>query len=277
VPGGPPAPHGRAYRDFLASRPAEAETAAIEGLLAATRETGCRTHIVHLSAAAALPAIARARQAGLPVTVETCPHYLTLTAAQVPDGATPFKCCPPIRDQANQDRLWDGLADGIIDCVVSDHSPCPAAAKRLDTGEFGAAWGGISSLQLGLPAVWTAAAARGVPLGDVARWMAQAPAALIGRPDRGAIRAGAQADFCVLDPAAEFVVDPARLRHRHQLTPYAGQTLRGVVRQTWLRGEVISPDSVTGRPLARLAPAGPARHPVREGAAGRSEQEGQHG
>jgi allantoinase len=254
-----PPPHGRGYRGFLASRPPAAETVAVRELLAATRLTGCRTHIVHLSAAAALPEIARARQDGLPVTVETCPHYLTLAAGQVPDGATQFKCCPPIRDQANQDQLWQALSDGVIDCVVSDHSPCPAEAKHLDTGDFGDAWGGIASLQVGLPATWTAAAARGMSLTDVARWMARAPAALIGLPDRGEIRPGRQADFCVFAPEAEFTVDPARLRHRHKVSPYAGMTLRGVVRQTWLRGQLVEPDSATGR-LVR-----------------RPDQEGQHG
>ena len=246
-----PAPHGRAYRDFLASRPPAAEILAVQTLLAATRLTGCRTHIVHLSAAAALPAIMRAKQDGLPVTVETCPHYLALTAEQVPDGSTQFKCCPPIRDQANQDLLWQALADQVIDCVVSDHSPCVIEAKRLDTGDFGDAWGGIASLQLGLPVMWTAAAARGLSLTDVAGWMAHAPAHLIGLPDRGEIRPGRRADFCVLAPDEEFVVDPARLRHRHPLSPYAGQKLRGVVRQTWLRGELVRPGSAAGRLVRR--------------------------
>jgi allantoinase len=252
----PPA-HGRGYPGFLASRPPAAETVAVRGLLAATQETGCRTHIVHLSAAAALPEIGRARQEGLPVTVETCPHYLTLAAGEVPDGATQFKCCPPIRDAANRGQLWQALADGLIDCVVSDHSPCPPADKHLDTGDFGDAWGGIASLQIGLPAVWTAAAARGLALTDVARWMAQAPAALIGLADRGEIRPGRQADFCVLAPEEEFVVDPARLRHRHQVSPYAGQKLRGVVRQTWLRGVPVGPRRAVAGRLVRRDPAGP--------------------
>jgi allantoinase len=236
----PPA-GGPSYQGFLASRPPGAEVAAVTGLLAATAQTGCRTHIVHLSAAAALPAIAVARQEGLPVTVETCPHYLALAAEQVPDGATQFKCCPPVRDAANREQLWQALADGLIDCVVSDHSPCPVADKRLDTGDFGAAWGGIASLQLSLPVTWTAAAARGRPLAEVARWMAAAPAALTGLADRGEIRPGAQADFCVFAPDEEFTVEEAALRQRHPLTPYAGMTLRGVVRQTWLRGVPAGP------------------------------------
>jgi len=218
--------------------------AAVPGLLDATRRTGCRTHIVHLSAADALPVIARARREGLPVTVETCPHYLALAAEEVPDGATQYKCCPPVRGAANREQLWLALESGLIDCVVSDHSPCPVADKRLDTGDFGAAWGGIASLQLSLPVTWTA---------EVARWMAAVPASLTGLLDRGEIRPGAQADFCVLAPDEEFTVDPAALRQRHPLTPYAGMTLRGVVRQTWLRGALAGPGA--GR-LAR---------PLREG------------
>jgi allantoinase len=250
-----PAAHGPSYHRFLASRPPGAEVAAVRGLLAATRRTGCRTHIVHLSAAAALPDITRARQDGLPVTVETCPHYLALAAEQVPDGATQFKCCPPVRGAANREQLWQALETGLIDCVVSDHSPCPVADKRLDTGDFGAAWGGIASLELSLPVTWTAAAARGRSLVEVARWMAAAPARLAGLRDRGEIRPGAQADFCVLAPDEEFTVDPARLRQRHPLTPYAGRTLRGVVRQTWLRGEPAR------RGAGRLVtPAGEEQH-----------------
>jgi allantoinase len=256
VIGAAPPASGRDYQAFLASRPPQAEVLAVQGLLAATGRTGCRTHIVHLSAAAALPAIAHARSEGLPVTVETCPHYLALAAEEIPGGATAFKCCPPIRGADNRELLWQALADGLIDCVVSDHSPCPPAAKRLDSGDFGAAWGGIASLQLSLPVTWTAAAARGVPLADVARWMAQAPARLTGLRDRGEIRPGGQADFCVLAPDEEFTVDPARLRQRHPLTPYAGTRLRGVVRQTWLRGEPVRPGVTAGR-LARRLPEVP--------------------
>ena len=231
-----PAARGRRYADFLASRPPEAERRAITALLALTRQTGCRTHIVHLASGAALPVVRAAKAAGLPVSAETCPHYLTLRAEDVPDGATQFKCCPPIRDDANREALWAGLLDGTIDCVVSDHSPCPAAAKRMDTGDFGDAWGGIASVQLGLPAVWTEAARRGIGLDRVAGWMAAAPAALTGLADRGAIRPGLRADLCCFAPGQEFVVDAAALRHRNPVTPYAGRTLTGVVRQTWLAG-----------------------------------------
>jgi len=155
----------------------------------------------------------------------------------VPDGATEFKCCPPIRDAANRDALWAGLAEGLIGAVVSDHSPCPPALKRREAGDFGAAWGGISSLQLGLPAVWTGARRRGRGLTDVVRWMATRPATLAGLPGKGAIAPGRDADLVAFDDTAEFTVDPAALHHRHPLTPYAGRTLTGVVRRTWLRGQ----------------------------------------
>ena len=237
VIGAAPAAGGRRYADFLASRPPEAEQRAVMMLLEQTRRTGCRTHIVHLASATALPAVRAAQAAGLPVTAETCPHYLTLRAEDIPDGATEFKCCPPIRDGANREALWAGLLDGTIGCIVSDHSPCPVAAKRLDSGDFGAAWGGIASLQLGLPAVWTEAARRGIGLDRVAAWMAAGPAALTGLGDRGTISPGRRADLCVFAPDEAFVVDPAALRHRHPVTPYAGRTLRGVVRQTWLAGQ----------------------------------------
>ena len=243
-----PAARGRRYADFLASRPPEAERRAITALLALTRQTGCRTHIVHLASGAALPVVRAAKAARLPVSAETCPHYLTLRAEDVPDGATQFKCCPPIRDDANREALWAGLLDGTIDCVVSDHSPCPAAAKRMDTGDFGDAWGGIASVQLGLPAVWTEAARRGIGLDRVAGWMATAPAALTGLADRGAIRPGLRADLCCFAPGQEFVVDAAALRHRNPVTPYAGRTLTGVVRQTWLAGRRAG----TGPPAGQL-------------------------
>jgi allantoinase len=242
-----PLPRGRRYADFMASRPPEAEQRAIAALLKTARRTGCRTHIVHLASAAALPAVRAAQAGGLPVTAETCPHYLTLRAEEVPDGATQFKCCPPIRDDANRDALWAGLLDGTISCVVSDHSPCTVAAKRLDTGDFGDAWGGIASVQLGLPAVWTEAARRGAGLDRVAAWMAAAPAALTGLADRGSISPGLRADFSVFAPDEPFVVDPAALRHRNPVSPYAGRTLRGVVRQTWLAGKPAGADQRAGQ------------------------------
>ena len=172
-------------------------------------------------------------------------------AEDVPDGGTQFKCCPPIRDDANRDALWAGLADGTIDCVVSDHSPCTVAAKRLDTGDFGEAWGGIASVQLGLPVMWTQARSRGVGLAELMRWMAEAPAALAGLAGRGSIAAGNRADLCVFAPEETFVVDPARLRHRNPISPYAGRTLVGVVEQTWLAGVPISDDDRRGQLVRR--------------------------
>jgi len=231
-----PAAAGRAYPGFLASRPAAAEDTAIAGLLAAAGRHGARVHILHLASASALPLIAAARAGGAGVSAETCPHYLSFCAEQVPDGATEFKCCPPIRDAANRDGLWAGLAGGLIGTVVSDHSPCPPALKRRESGDFGTAWGGIASLQLGLPAVWTQARRRGHGLTDVVRWMAAGPAALAGLAGKGAIAPGHDADLVAFDDAAAFTVDPARLEHRHPVTPYAGRALTGVVRRTWLRG-----------------------------------------
>jgi allantoinase len=252
-----PAPPSDRYADFVASRPPAAETRAVAVALEAARATGARVHILHLSAAAALPLIAAARADGVRVTVETCPHYLALSAEAVPDGGTQFKCCPPIRDEANRDALWAALADGGIDCVVSDHSPCVPALKRFDTGDFAAAWGGIASVQLGLPVVWTAARRRGHTLADVARWMAARPAEIAGLPAKGRIAPGADADLIAVDPDAEFTVDPALLWHRHPVTPYAGQRLTGVVRAAWLGGRPVTPDGPpTGRLLTRNGAAG---------------------
>jgi allantoinase len=225
---------GPRYADFVASRPAVAEDSAIALLLRRARETGARVHVVHLSSASALPLLAEARASGVRVTVETCPHYLALTAEEVPDGDTRFKCCPPVRGAANRDALWQGLADGVIDMVVSDHSPCTPELKRLESGDFGAAWGGIASLQIGLPVVWTEARRRGHTLAEVVTWMAARPAALVGLPRKGRIAPGADADLAVVAPEAEFTVGP--LHHRNPLTPYTGRRLHGVVRQTWLRG-----------------------------------------
>jgi allantoinase len=244
-------PAGPGYPEFLASRPAAAEVSAIEAVLDASRRTGARVHILHLSAAVALPLLAAARAQGVPVTVETCPHYLTLDAADVPPGATEFKCCPPVRDAANAEGLWQGLRDGVIDAIVSDHSPSPLEEKG---GGFGTAWGGISSLQLGLPVIWTAARARAIPLADVVRWMAAGPARLAGLTDRGALIPGARADLVVFAPEEEFTVVSAELQHRHPITPYAGRRLHGVVRQVWLRGEPIG-DRPAGRLLRRGAAA----------------------
>ncbi|MFJ2011183.1 allantoinase AllB [Streptomyces globisporus] len=240
---------GRKYADFLASRPRDAENTAIENLIAQARRLGARVHVLHLSSSDALPLIAAAKREGVRITVESCPHFLTLTAEEVPDGATEFKCCPPIREAANQDILWAGLADGTIDCIVSDHSPSTADLK---TPDFATAWGGISSLQLGLPAIWTEARRRGHSLDDVARWMSTAPAELAGLTRKGAIEAGRDADLAILAREATFTVDPARLEHRNRVTAYAGKTLHGVVTSTWLRGQRIADQGVIGEPTGRL-------------------------
>jgi allantoinase len=251
---GAPAAGGPSYDRYLDSRPAAAEDRAIATVLDAARRTGARVHVVHLSSASALPAIAAAKADGVPVTVETCPHYLVLRAEDVADGATPFKCCPPVRGAANREALWAGLADGTIDLVVSDHSPCTPDLKHLDTGDFGTAWGGIASLQLGLPLVWTEARRRGHGLADVVRWMSEVPAALVGLRTKGGIRPGAAGDLVAFDPDAGLLVDPARLQHRNPVTPYAGARLTGVVRTTWLAGAAIDadrPHPPAGRLLAR--------------------------
>lgn len=240
---------GPKYADFLASRPQDAENTAIQNLIDQAKRLNARVHVLHLSSASALPLIAAAKAEGVRITVESCPHFLTLTAEEVPDGATEFKCCPPIRESANQDVLWDALADGTIDCIVSDHSPSTADLK---TGDFATAWGGISSLQLGLPAIWTEAKKRGHALEDVVRWMSAAPAALAGLASKGAIEAGRDADFAVLAPEETFTVDPAGLHHRNQVTAYAGKTLHGVVKSTWLRGTQIADHGTPSEPTGRL-------------------------
>jgi allantoinase len=242
---------GRRYQDFLASRPRKAENRAITALIELARRTGARVHVLHLSSAQALPLIADAKREGLRITAETCPHYLSFHAEAIPDGATEFKCCPPIREEANRDALWQGLADGIIDCVVSDHSPCTADLKRLDTGDFGHAWGGIASLQLGLPAIWTEARKRGHDLTDVVRWMAQRPAELAGLSTKGQIKVGMDADLCVFAPEQDFTVDVRQLAHRNPVTPYHGRELAGVVRTTWLRGRRVTGQDPHGQLLSR--------------------------
>ena len=201
----------------------QAEDVAIARLLDLAAKHGARVHVLHLSSAGSLPRLAEARAAGVRVSVETCPHYLTLSAEEVPDGHTEFKCCPPIRDAANREALWDALTTGPIDCVVTDHSPSTADLKRLDTGDFGEAWGGVASLQLGLPLMWTAARERGVALETSWAGCRPAPAALAGLSSKGAIAVGRDADLVVFAPDESFVVDPDRLHHRHPVTPYAGR------------------------------------------------------
>jgi allantoinase len=247
--GSAPPCSGRRYADFLASRPRAAEDRAVSRVVGLARTTGCRVHVLHVSSSDVLPALAAARAEGVPVTAETCPHYLTFAAEEVPDGATEYKCCPPIREAENRERLWAGLRDGILDLVVSDHSPATVDLKCLDTGDFGAAWGGVASLQLALPAVWTGARRRGFTLSDVVRWMCEGPADQTGLRAKGRLRVGADADLCVLAPDEEVAVDARRLHHRNPVTPYDGRRLTGAVRATWLRGVRVDLD---GTPRGRL-------------------------
>jgi allantoinase len=229
----------RRYRTWLESRPDASEQAAIEMLVGLAVEYRARIHIVHLASAVALPDIRAARTAGVRLSVETCPHYLTFAAEDIGDGATAFKCAPPIRSRMNRERLWEALTAGDIDFVATDHSPAPPALKHLDDGDFLSAWGGVASLQLGLSVVWTGAAERGVPLERLAGWMAAGPAALARLGTKGAIAVGRDADLVVWDPDAEWIVDARTLHHRHPVTPYDRRRVRGRVLTTILRGGTV--------------------------------------
>ncbi|CAN5663909.1 allantoinase AllB [soil metagenome] len=253
LPGADP----RSYRTYLASRPRAAENEAITLLIRLCREFGTRVHVVHLASADALPLLRSACAEGLPITVETCPHYLHFAAEAIPEGATALKCAPPIRERENREHLWNALREGLIDMIVSDHSPCPPAMKALDTGSFMQAWGGIASLQLGLSVIWAGARTRDYTFQHLAEWMSRAPARLAGLEGcKGAIAPGYDADMVVWDPEAEYSVEPGMLHHRHKLSPYLGQLLPGVVRATYLRGEKVYergrfPSGPTGRVLLR--------------------------
>lgn len=230
----------RSYQTFLASRPREAENQAVALMIRLCRETGCRIHIVHHSSADALAILRDAKNYGLPITAETCPHYLHFAAEDIPDGATEFKCCPPIRERENREHLWHALKDGTLDFVVSDHSPCPAEMKLREQGDFMNAWGGISSLQLRLPIMWTDANARGYKIEDLTKWLCREPARQVGLDNlKGAIKDGYDADIIIWDPDREFKVEPAMLHHRHKLSPYGGEVLRGVVEKTFVRGRMV--------------------------------------
>ena len=230
----------RAYSTYLSTRPSAWEDAAIAMLIRLSRETGCAVHVVHLSSADSLPQIRAAKAEGLRLTVETCAHYLCLRAEDVPDGDTNFKCAPPIRDDHNRTLLWQGLADGTIDFVVTDHSPCTPELKARGQGDFNEAWGGIASLQLGLPSVWTEACARGHGLGQVVDWMSRRPAVFAGLGHKkGRIAPGYDADLFAWTPEQPFDVTPELLQFRHKQSPYLGRQLRGVIRRTWLRGTIV--------------------------------------
>ena len=230
----------RHYDTFLRSRPRESENDAIALMIRLCRETGCRVHIVHHSSSDALPMLRAARSEGLPLTVETCPHYLTFAAEEIGDGATHFKCCPPVRERENREKLWEAIADGTIDMVVSDHSPCTPALKLQETGDFLDAWGGIAALQFGLPVMWTNLKARGFGIADLTRLMSAAPAKLVGLDNRkGKLASGHDADIVIWNPEKEFTVVPGIIQHRHKLTPYSGMELLGVVEATYVCGRKV--------------------------------------
>jgi allantoinase len=249
-----------AYATYLASRPAQFEEDAIRTVIGLCRETGCAVHIVHLAAASALPLIAEAKREGLPISVETCPHYLVFTAEEVPDGATEYKCAPPIREKANREALWEGLSSGVIDFVACDHSPCTPNLKLKEEGDFIAAWGGIAGVQFSLSVVWTTARARGFSLERVVDLVCARTARFAGLADRkGAIAPGRDADLVVWDPEATFTVEPAIVQNRHTLTPYNGLALVGRTEAAYVRGhQVYERGSFLGGPQGRLL----ARTPI---------------
>lgn len=242
---------GARYTDFLATRPREAEEVAIQAVIDAVRATGTRGHILHLSNANALDQIAEAKAEGLPLTVETCPHYLTLLSEDIGDGLTAFKCCPPIREDENRARLWQGLQEGTIDIIVSDHSPSTLELKEQGDGDFATAWGGISSLQLGLSVIWTEAQQRGIDLKQVVSWMATRPAEIARVPGKGQLITDNDADLVVFDPQASWTVDAGNLHHRNPITPYHDRELAGQVVSTWLRGEEVDFGTPRGQFLRR--------------------------
>jgi len=234
-------PGGVNYADFVASRPDTSEALAIDTIIGAVRETGGRAHILHLSSASALPAIRAAKAEGLAITVETCPHYLTFAAEQIPDGATAFKCCPPVRGGANRELLWEALLDGTIDIVASDHSPATAQLKVGADGDFARAWGGISGLQVSLAAIATGALKRGIPLETAVGWMTAKTSAFVGLSDRGAIEVGRRGDLAAFAPEREWQVDAEDLLHRNRVSAFDGSSLTGITTRTWLAAEQVFP------------------------------------
>lgn len=243
----------RSYATYLASRPDRAELDAIQLMIRLCRKYRFRLHIVHLATAQALDVLHTARAEGLPITVESCPHYLHFASEEIADGATLFKCAPPIRNRANRELLWQGLREGIIDMIVTDHSPCPPEMKRMEEGRFDLAWGGIASLSVALPVIWSECHSRGLALDDLIRWMSSAPAGLAGIGDQaGALLPGRSANFVVFDPNATFEIELDKLHYRHTVSPYLGETLHGVVHATYLRGKAVFQNgSVTGASQGR--------------------------
>ncbi|MBD2766023.1 allantoinase AllB [Kocuria sp. cx-455] len=246
-----PQPNGDMYEHFLKSRPRGAENIAIAEVIERTRWTEARSHILHLSSSDALPMIASAKRDGLDITVETCPHYLTLLSEEIPNGATAFKCCPPVREVSNREKLWEGLLDGTIDFIVSDHSPSTLDLKDLGNGDFGVAWGGVSSLQLGLSLIWTEARRRGVGLPKVLEWMSSRPAERVGLRSKGRLSLGYDADMAVFAQDESFVVDAKALNHKNPITPYQGKVLSGKVRRTFVGGKEVDYQKPSGRLLNR--------------------------
>ena len=246
-----PTAEGDHYDKFLASRPRGAENVAIAEVIERARWTGARAHVLHLSSSDALPMIASAKRDGVRITAEACPHYLTLISEEIPNGATAYKCCPPIREAGNRELLWEGLLDGTIDCIVSDHSPSTLDLKDLENGDFAVAWGGVSSLQLGLSLIWTEARRRGITLDKVIDWMSTRPAALAGLNSKGKLALGYDADLSIFAPDESYVVDPAKLHHKNPITAYAQKPLSGVVRKTYLRGQQIDSQTPAGQLLRR--------------------------
>lgn len=250
-----PIPHlplaTRHYQEYLSSRPKKWEDDAIALMIHLCEEFNCRTHIVHLSYADSIEQIVKAKQKGLPLTVETCQHYLYFNAENIPDGRTEFKCAPPIREKANNEKLWQALKEGMIDYVATDHSPAPPAMKELISGDFMKAWGGISSIQFALPVLWTAAKKHGCSLQDIAKWLCENPSLLPQLKSKGKIAKGYDADFVVWDPERSFTVTKDMIHHKHKITPYLNEELYGVVKQTWLGGEKVydgaCPDGLPGR------------------------------
>ncbi len=249
----------RQYSTWLAFRPREAENEAIELLVKLSRELSVRIHIVHLSSSDGIATLQKAKSDGHAVTVETCPHYLTFDAEDVGDGRTEFKCAPPIREKDNREKLWAALGDGTIDFIATDHSPCPPAMKLLEAGDFLRAWGGVASLELSLPAVWTEASSRGYALPRLAEWLCSGPARLAGLERKGRIAVGYDADFVIWNPDGRFSVDSAKLHQRHKITPYAGRELLGVVETTFLRGrKIFDKGELSHSPLGQILRRGSA-------------------
>ncbi len=246
-----PDAEGDQYDRFLKSRPRGAENVAIAQVIERARWTGVRAHVLHLSSSDALAMIKTAKADGVKITVETCPHYLTLLAEEIPNGATAYKCCPPIREASNRELLWKGLEEGIIDCIVSDHSPSTIDLKDVENGDFGVAWGGVASLQLGLSLIWTEAQKRGIALEKVIQWMSTKPSELAGLKNKGAIALGNDADFALFAPEDAFVVDVKKLHHKNPISPYHGKTLAGVVRKSIIAGEDIDFQTPKGKLIRR--------------------------